>query len=70
MKSAQQDSLEYSRALLRSVKKQFKDLKEAIETQVDQAYQMNATLNNTIDDAISKDFEVKEKAEKKVNTIV
>ena len=56
MKTAQQDSLEFTSNLLATVKLKVKRLKEDITTQVDLVYQINATLNNTIDNANCKDL--------------
>ena len=70
MYKAKVGCLNYTRSLISSVKHKVKQLKISIQEQIDEAHKTNATLNNTIDEAITKGYKVKEAAQRSIIKIL
>ena len=60
MKKAETHCLNYTRILIGSVKHKLKLLKSSTQDQIDKAHKTNAVLNNTIDEAVTKGYKIKE----------
>lgn len=66
MHKAEVECLNYTRSLIGSVKAKVQQLKLSTQEQLDEAHKTNATLNSTIDEVITKGYEIKETAQRSI----